>query len=261
MLILIAESKTMAPCNGAVSREAYASHCPKLEVEADGIMDALKGKATDELAGAVKLSPAMIRKLQQMVYEFPNKALGEEAIRAFTGVVFKAFDYGSLSTQDKEHTCLRVRIISSLYGWLRPDDVVKPYRFDFTTPLAPAGKTFAAYWRNAVTDCLMAELQEHGFTEILNLLPGDAARCIDWKRVEAVAKVWKADFQEVQPGGNTRTPNAGRLKTLRGQLLRQMITENLTTSDQLLTLTSPTYMAADTPTPSPGIITYHTIAD
>lgn len=257
MLILIAESKTMAPCAAAVSLEEQRLHQPILGQEADQIIDSLRGWKPSELADTVKLSLPMVRKLQAMIYEFPNKALGGKAIEAFTGVVFKAFSYSTLAGAEKKFADSHIRIISSLYGWLRPGDIVKPYRFDFTTPIASGGKPLATYWRDAVTDCLIEDLKKRDEHEILNLLPGDAARCLDWNRVESHAKIWKADFREVQPGGEIRTPNAGQLKKLRGQLLRQIVTEHITLLEQLTGIEGENYVGDDAPDAS-GSLTFHT---
>lgn len=260
MLILIAESKTMTPCDRMIAPEDYTSHCPALESEADGIMATLRDMSAEMLGESVKLSPSMVRKLQQMIYEFPNKTSGEEAMAAYTGVVFKAFSYQTLDEASRELTNNRVRIISSLYGWLRPDDIIKAYRFDFTTPLAPEGRAFSSYWRDSVTKLLLEELDRQDCRDVLNLLPGDAARCIDWKIIGERAEVWKADFKEVYPGGVMRTPNSARLKTLRGRLLRQIITENIESPGQLVSLVGDGYIGPDS-IDETGNILFHSVAD
>ena len=208
MLILIAESKTMAPCNIPVSQNEYILHTPGLESRAEGIMDSLRN--------------------------------------------------ASSITKDCTQANEKIRIISSLYGWLRPDDIVKPYRFDFTTPVAPGGKPLATYWRDAVTKCLSDELAKGKHHDILNLLPGDAARCVDWKLIGSNFKVWKADFKEILPGGITRTPNAGKLKTLRGRLLRQIITEDIDSPMELLNIEGDGYVGSDE-TDTSGNILFHTV--
>ena len=260
MLVLIAESKTMTPCDGIVSTDELATHSPEYIADAEGIMESLRGLSPDQLASAVKISVPMARKLQQMIYEFPNRLAGSKAIEAFTGVVFKSFGYSTLSPEERERTARGVRIISSLYGWLRPDDVVKAYRFDFTTHLAPEETTFAAYWRTKVTAALGAELSDGAHEDILNLLPGDAARCIDWSRLPQNVNVWRADFREVMPGGDMRAPNAGRLKTLRGRLLNQIIRNDIRTVDGLLSLEGPGYVSEDTPG-NDGNILFYTVND
>lgn len=245
MLVLIAESKTMTACTQSVGRKEFEKHMPKFAGEADDIMNAVSEMSVDELAERVRISVPMARKLQQSAYDFPHKETGCRSIEAFTGVVFRAFDYKSLNEAERKRANGCIGIISSLYGWLRPGDVVKPYRLDFTTPLAPGGEKFANYWRKGVTDEILRRLEESGEDNVLNLLPGDAAKCIDWKRIEGKATVWKAEFGEIQPGGGLRTPNSNRLKMLRGELLRQIVRENLTKPEDLMEISSDSYVAAE----------------
>ena len=246
MLTLIAESKTMLEQEQTVSRGCYEANTPAGEASADEIMAHVADMDVADIATAIKISPAMAAKVIRMAYEFPNKQNGLRAIDAFTGVVFRNFDYPSLSPEDKEHTAANVRIISSLYGWLRPEDIIKPYRFDFTTPLAPDDKTFATYWKKDVTIRLVRQLKDTGEKNILNLLPADAAKCIDWKLVKNFAKVWKADFKE-QDGTSVRTPHAGKLKALRGHLLRQIITQRIDNPAALMTFETDTLLPLGTP--------------
>lgn len=249
MITLIAESKTMAEPEITVSQADLETHCPVGENTANEVMSRVAQMTAQEIASAIKISPALAAKVARMAYEFPNKSTGLRAIEAFTGVVFKEFDYLSLSNEEKKATEENVRIISTLYGWLRPSDIIKPYRFDFTTHLAPDDRTFSEYWRKDVTIQLVKELQAYGETDILNLLPADAAKCIDWKLVKRFAKVWKVDFKELKDGGNWKTPHAGKLKALRGELLRAIITKNITNptgvlsveTDNLLPLGTPDY--------------------
>lgn len=258
MIILLAESKTMAPCEAAVSPDAFAGHCPVFNSRADSIMGSLGHASPAELAKDVKISGSLALRLQAMIREFPNKLAGSKAIEAFTGVVFKAFGYSSLSEPEKAETGLKVRIISSLYGWLRADDFVKPYRFDFTTPLAPDGQRFAAYWREDVTSELLAELVSSGSGDVLSLLPADAEKSIDWKRLEGKAKVWRADFRSVGSGARLTTPHAGKLKTLRGRLLRRVIMDRINSPEQLMSLSGEDFMSAGE-VDAAGNILFHTV--
>ncbi len=247
MITLIAESKTMDDRELPVESGVYERNMPAAESKADEIMARVATMPAPEISQVAKISLSLAAKVARMAYEFPNKAMGLRAMVAFTGVVFKAFDYPSLSTEEKNLADERVRIISSLYGWLRPNDIVKPYRFDFTTPVAPGDKVLAAFLRKDVTVELEKHLQASGETTILNLLPTDASKCIDWKLVKRFAKVWKVDFKELKDGGEWRTPNAGKLKTLRGELLRTIIVRGITNPSELLTLSSDTMLPLGTP--------------
>lgn len=223
MLILIAESKAMAGCDAPVSAELAATRRPIFDDRGHVIAASAAALDAAELARAVGVSHAMAVRIRQEMAGFAVPDIGARAIEAFTGVVFKAFDVGSLTDAERTDTAARVRIVSSLYGLLRPDDIVRQYRLDFTTKLAPDGLTMAAYWRDAVTAELLREIEAGGHTAVLNLLPADALRCIDTKAVEARVPIVTATFGSLQPGGSVRSPHATMLKKLRGTLLRSII--------------------------------------
>lgn len=247
MLTLIAESKTMSDHELPVTESQFEKSKPAGESVADEVMRLISGKSVGEIAERIRISARLASKVLRMAYEFSNKSLGITAIEAYTGVVFRALDYRSLSMTEKERLTDRVNIISSLYGWLNTDDIIKPYRTDFTTRLAPGDTTFQTYWRKDVTIALLKRLQATGMTNVLDLLPADAAKCVDRKLVKRFAKVWKVDFKEMKEGGVMRTPPAGRLKELRGNLLREIITRDITTTQQLIRLEADDFMPLGTP--------------
>lgn len=243
MIILIAESKTMEKTEHEISSECYDSHRPFGEEEAAEIMAHIRDMAVSDLAAAIKISVDMAARLRQMAYEFPNKSMGMKAICAFTGVVFRNLDYNSLSKDDQEWAQQNVRLISSLYGWLRPEDIIKPYRLDYTSPLAPDGSPLFSFWKSDVTRQLLQALRSTGESDILDLLPADAAKCFDWKEIKKFAKVWKVDFKE-HNGNSVRSPHATRLKALRGELLRSIIINRLSSPEQVATFSSDSLLPA-----------------
>lgn len=258
MLVLIAESKTMTPCETPVDRERYAAHTPVFIDRAAGIMGALARMQPEELAARTRLSAAMVSRLMLMARDFPSTGTGAPAAEAFTGVVFKAFGYGTLDAAARARTQEHLAIVSSLYGWLRPADIVKPYRLDYTTPAAPDGSALAAWWRRAVTARLLDTIAAGAHETVIDMLPADAARCIDWKAVKEHARVFKVDFREMGPGGATRTPHAGRLKTLRGLMLRHVMVNAIDTPEELAA--AETDECLPTPQGAPGTITFLTAA-
>ncbi len=246
MLILIAESKTMTACDRVVTREEFSEHRPLFDALANNIMAGLQDKSVEEIATVVGISQSLARQMKTMVYEFPNKALGEEAIKAYTGVVFKALDFDSLSASAKKNCHRDVKIISSLYGWLNAGDIIKAYRTEFKSEIAPLSAPLWKYYRQHVTIELGKQLRDAGQTEILNLLPGDAAKCIDWKTIKRFAKVYKADFVEISEAGE-KTPNAGKLKKLRGELLRDILESGITRIADIKDLEGNNYIFEGTP--------------
>lgn len=232
----------MASAQSAVSADEFREFRPLFDGIANAIMDSLRGRTPEQLSQEAGISIKLASSLRSMVYEFPVKSLGIRAINAFTGVVFRQLrlaDYDDIQTRFVSDN---VRIISSLYGWLRPDDIIKPYRFDFKSRVAPLGQSLMKYWKKDVTIALVNDLRRRGDTVIIDLLPSDAAKLIDWKLVKRFAKIYKVDFQTVVGAEETKTPNAGRLKELRGRLLDLIIRERLTDPAEIAALESPDFM-------------------
>ncbi|MCH5236612.1 MAG: YaaA family protein [Muribaculaceae bacterium] len=247
MIILIAESKTMVSSETVITPEDFSRNKPIYEEKADEIMGYLGRLPIAELVEATGLSSSLASKMQRYIYEFPNKGLGLKAIEAFTGVVFKALDFTTLSDVAKLHCEEKVRIISSLYGWLRPSDIVKPYRLDFKSKASPTHVALNAFWKQNVTIALVKMLKVLGENTVLNLLPSDAAKCIDWKLVKNFCNVWKVDFVEITQNGTMKAPTASKLKTMRGTLLRQILTDDINDIASLKTAATDHYMCEGTP--------------
>lgn len=255
MRILIAESKTMSECDTPVESETYRLHRPELDSIASHLMRDWSKWPLAEISTAFKISASLAADVKRMAYEFPNKATGCKALESFTGVVFKALDYCSLSDDQKQVADSKVNIVSSLYGLLRGDDIAKPYRLDYTTRVAPTGVAMSAYWKPLITPILLDSMRHCGETEILDLMPADAAKCLDWRMIKRVARVVKADFRSIHDGGSLKTPHSTLLKTLRGRLLRDIIERGIRTIDELASYHSPTMFASPDSEPASGKIT------
>lgn len=257
MIVLIAESKSMSAKQVAVTPESPCcsptvgeSVLPCYEFEADAIMAGLRGLTASELSDRLKVGPKSAAAMVKMVYDFPDKNHGYRAIDAFSGVVFKALDAASLSPEAMERARRGLRIVSSAYGWLAPDDIIKPYRLDYSDRIAPDGRALSAFWRSRLTVSLVNLVKTSGCREVLNLLPADASKCIDWKAVKAFASVYVANFQQAGANGLS-TPGSGRLKTLRGLLLRHILETGISSGDMLRSLDTD-FCYYDTDAPYPG---------
>ncbi len=236
MIILIAESKTMSAKQEEISDEEFTTHKPLYSSIADAIMGNLRDRTPEELSEEAKITLRLASGLQQMIYDFPNKTSGYKAIRAFTGVVFRQLHTDSYDRSQSDFMESNLRIISSLYGWLKPDSIIKPYRLDFNSHVAPEGDSLMKFWKKDVTIALANELRSRGETEILDLLPSDASKCIDWKLVKRFARVYRVDFKIPDGVDHLKTPHAGRLKELRGKMLEKIIKEEVKKAGKISSL-------------------------
>src|SRR3546814_1790269 len=78
-----------------------------------------------------------------------------QALLAFNGDVYEGLDAASLNTRQLEYAQSHIRILSGLYGLLRPLDLMQPYRLEMGTKLPnPAGSNLYAFWGDQVANTL-----------------------------------------------------------------------------------------------------------
>lgn len=206
---------------------------PAGEEDADMVCRQLAEMSAAEIATLLKLSPSLAVTCLKLAREFPYKSTGYKAIDAYTGVVFRALESPTFTDEMMEFANGRLIIISSLYSLLRPTDTIKPYRLDYTSKAAPKETPMWKWQQKATTERLLVRLKESNAKEILNLMPADACKCVDWKKILPTARVITVNFKELLPGGERKTPQANRLKQLRGMMTRQILEERIETAEQL----------------------------
>ncbi|KQQ86409.1 peroxide stress protein YaaA [Massilia sp. Leaf139] len=100
----------------------------------------------------------------------PDHADGHQAMMAFNGDVYTGLDARSLDAKSLAFAQRHLRILSGLYGLLRPLDLIHPYRLEMGTKLAtPGGKDLYAFWGETITAALNAQLAATGATALVNL--------------------------------------------------------------------------------------------
>lgn len=213
--------------------KAPAGTEPEFMAQARQIVDGLRGRSVAELASQLKLGPKNAQRLFEELYNFGAAEIGCQAIDAFTGVVFKQLDAASLDAAARRRMDSSLRLVSSLYGLLRPADIIQSYRLDFGMKASPDGKPLTAFWKQTLTAALINELEALNEHEVLNLLPQDAAKCFDWKEIGKHAQVFSANFKLYAEGAELRTPHSDYLKRLRAKLLRIILTDGIDSADRL----------------------------
>lgn len=82
----------------------------------------------------------------------------KQAALAFQGDVYNGLDFASLTTSQVEFAQKHLRIISGLYGYLRPLDLIQAYRLEMKTRLNnPSGNNLYQFWDHAISDAINAE--------------------------------------------------------------------------------------------------------
>ena len=96
-----------------------------------------------------------IDKLSQQVFQFYQKDFSEKAaIETYTGQVYANLDYQSLTEEKQNYANQHLRILSALYGILKPTDAIKPYRLDFMVPFP---QDLYAFWETKILQSIEEE--------------------------------------------------------------------------------------------------------
>ena len=100
----------------------------------------------------------------------PELTEARQAIMAFNGDVYAGFEARTLQSDQLDYAQSRVRILSGLYGLLRPLDLIHPHRLEMGTRLSTArGKDLYAFWGDTITDALNRTAGEQGAKVLVNL--------------------------------------------------------------------------------------------
>ena len=112
----------------------------------------------------------------------------KQAVLAFNGDVYEGLDARTLSSADLDFAQKHVRVLSGLYGLLRPLDLLQPYRLEMKTRFANArGKDLYAFWGERITQALNAQLKKNADAAqvLINCASGEYFKSVKPKLLDA----------------------------------------------------------------------------
>ncbi|MDX1408570.1 MAG: peroxide stress protein YaaA, partial [Saprospiraceae bacterium] len=149
----------------------------------------------------------------------------KEAILAFKGDVYVGLDNATLSGSDLAWAQSHVRILSGLYGLLRPRDVIRPYRLEMGTRLKNArGKDLYAFWGDEITEMINQDLKYQKSKVILNLASKEYFHAVNTDMLQG--DLYSANFLERRNGEYKFISFTA--KKARGWLCRYIIDNRIT---------------------------------
>ncbi|MGC6377018.1 peroxide stress protein YaaA [Bisgaard Taxon 45] len=152
------------------------------------------------------------------------------AIYAFKGDVYTGLEVARLSAQDVLFAQQHLRMLSGLYGVLKPLDLMQPYRLEMGTKLANSkGKDLYAFWGNVITDALQQALDAQGDNVLVNLASDEYYKAV--KESQLTARIIKPVFLDNKNG--TYKVISFYAKKARGLMCRYIIQHRLTEVEQL----------------------------
>ncbi len=182
MLIVLSPAKTLdletPPTTKLSSTPDYLARSAEL-------IDVLRHYSPDQIGSLMGISDNLSAlNVARYATWSASSEQARQAVMAFNGDVYGGLDARSLKPRQLAYTQARVRILSGLYGLLRPLDLIHPHRLEMGTRLPTAhGKDLYAFWGDTVTAGLNAALAEQQAEVLVNLASEEYFRSVKPKQL------------------------------------------------------------------------------
>lgn len=159
---------------------------PVFMAEAQELVELMRGLSQTELSRLLDINANLTQLNFDRYFNwhlpFTPKNAKQSAL-VFDGEAFRGLNAKSFSDEDFEYAQSHLRVLSGLYGVLRPLDLIQPYRLEVSSKLRnPLGKDLYAFWREKVTEVIRKDLKRSGKPAlILNLASAEYSKTIDLK--------------------------------------------------------------------------------
>ncbi len=241
MLILLSPAKSL----DYESKVATKKHSqPRLLDRSAELVDVLAPMGPAKLRDLMSISPDLAEenaaRFQEWNAPFTTKN-ARAAVLAFNGDVYRGLNAPqSFGERDFTHAQKTLRILSGLYGVLRPLDLMQPYRLEMGTKLkTTAGRDLYSFWGDQITDVLNEDLAASpGVAAVINLASKEYFGSVRPQRLDG--KLISPTFLDARPGEEPIV-KAFFAKQARGSMAGWMIRERVSTLKGLKAFTGMGY--------------------
>lgn len=238
MLVLISPAKTMKE-QKSVSKDVTE---PRLLQYSKQVLDQLKTFSAMELQKMMKMNDTLAALNYERYQTMNLDKQGIPAIYFYDGIQYKSMELDALEEDHKAYLNQTVRILSGMYGVLRPTDGIWPYRLELQQKGITIGehKTLYDFWQDPVWNLLQEELEakmlnntECGSEKILvNLASNEYSKLLTKKLIEADCTFVTCTFQ-VKKGERLRVESTASKKA-RGQMVHYIARHQVKTMKDLM---------------------------
>lgn len=186
MLTLISPAKTL---DFETQPSTIKSSTPESLKHSKELVDILKQESAAKLSKLMGISPKLAElnverfKTWKTPFTCENS---KQAILAFKGDVYLGLNAEKYSLRDFNFAQKHLRILSGLYGALKPLDLIQPYRLEMGTRLKTRhGKNLYQFWGDRITQSIQCELQGHKNKTLINLASNEYFKSVNSKLLES----------------------------------------------------------------------------
>lgn len=186
MLIIIAPAKTLDFKKQSTINE-YTQ--PLFKNKAEELIGVLRKYKPIELMKLMDInsSLAMLNAERHLKWNNNHKINNsKQALLAFKGEVYRGIAANNYTLEDVRFAQDHLRILSGLYGVLKPLDLIQPYRLEMGTNLEnKCGKDLYSFWGEMITDNIKNQLRKIKSNYLINLSSAEYAKVVDLKKIKA----------------------------------------------------------------------------
>lgn len=238
MLIVVSPAKTL-DYESPLPSQDYTQ--PELTEHSKLLIDVCRQLTPDDIAALMKVSDAIaglnVARFAQWSENFTLDN-ARQAIFAFKGDVYTGLDAATLSAESLQFAQQHLRMLSGLYGLLKPLDLMQPYRLEMGTKLAnPRGSNLYQFWGDIITDKLNQAIAEQGDNVLINLASNEYFKAVKTNQLDA--QVITPIFKDAKNGQYKVI--SFYAKKARGMMARYIIDNQVTSVEALTRFTSAGY--------------------
>ena len=199
MLILLSPAKTLD-----FDPPQLRDHTePELLDQTERLVSRVRELSLSELQKLMKLSDNLAELNFTRFQDFaPDHLLDQgskQALLAFKGDVYRDWPLAEYSAEDFQFAQDHLRILSGLYGVLRPLDLMQPYRLEMGTRLkTDRGKNLYSFWGDRITAALNQALSDQGDDLVINLASNEYFKAVKPDQIEG--RVISPEFRDYKKG-------------------------------------------------------------
>lgn len=228
MLTIISPSKTLDYQTPLITKQ---HSLPEFLESTKQLIDICKKLSCDDLAKLMSISPKLAttnyERFQNWHTDF-NFDNARQAILAFKGDVYEGLHVEDFNDADLKFAQSHLRILSGLYGLLRPLDLIQPYRLEMGIRLKNGNNTnLYQFWGDKLTECLNHELAKSTNPTLINLASNEYFKAIKQLKAKVIQPIFldksKNDYKVI----------SFYAKKARGLMSRFIIKNSINNSDDI----------------------------
>lgn len=230
MLIVISPAKSLDFETPAVTAKFTM---PEMLDESEKLMSRLRKMKPKQLSELMEIS-ATLGQLNYERYQTWNQPFtaenAKQAVLAFNGDVYQGLDAVSLTEEQLLTLQNKLRILSGLYGVLKPLDLIQPYRLEMGTKLKyQRSADLYAFWKNKITPKVKEAIADSGNNILVNLASNEYYKSIDPTKLGA--EIVTPEFKDLKNGEYKMISFFA--KKARGLMTRFILKHNIDRVDDL----------------------------